>query len=352
MRIEKLKPHVIARSGISYVSETRDPFSLLTVEENIMLGYRRSSPYGLDRVVEWFPDLADLLQRRGSELSGGQQQMMVIGRGLTPGPRLLLLDEPSQGLAPVIVKKVRDTLAALRREDLSVVLVEQNIGFALSLADRVVVMENGMVVDHLSAAESQRHPERRRLLPRAPADLRHEVATLGLCERFASGPRERPDCRRRPAPALRVPPGDAAGARSPRAPGMRGKLGGSLLAQLLARARELGAEVVRGYAPLGDRAWGALAARHDLHEVECDRFLLLELDRATISSDTSATPRTLAGEPAAAVREAWQLEAGLHAALGTSAPYVADVRRLARARARGAGLGPENVLITRAPAVR
>jgi branched-chain amino acid transport system ATP-binding protein len=160
MRIEKLKPHVIARSGISYVSETRDPFSLLTVEENIMLGYRRSSPYGLDRVVEWFPDLADLLQRRGSELSGGQQQMMVIGRGLTPGPRLLLLDEPSQGLAPVIVKKVRDTLAALRREDLSVVLVEQNIGFALSLADRVVVMENGMVVDHLSAAESQRHPER------------------------------------------------------------------------------------------------------------------------------------------------------------------------------------------------
>jgi branched-chain amino acid transport system ATP-binding protein len=159
-RIDRLKSHQIARSGISYVPETRDPFSLLTVEENIMLGHRRSSPYGLSRIIEWFPDLAGLLKRRGAELSGGQQQMMVIGRGLAPGPRLLLLDEPSQGLAPVIVKKVGETLAALRQEDLSVVLVEQNIGFALSLADRVVVMENGTVVDRLSATESRSHPER------------------------------------------------------------------------------------------------------------------------------------------------------------------------------------------------
>ncbi|RZN33589.1 ABC transporter ATP-binding protein [Bradyrhizobium sp. Leo121] len=159
-RIDGMKSHQIARSGISYVPETRDPFSLLTVEENIMLGHRRGSPYDLRRIVEWFPDLAGLLRRRGSELSGGQQQMMVIGRGLAPGPRLLLLDEPSQGLAPVVVKKVGETLAALRGEDLSVVLVEQNIGFALSLADRVVVMENGIVVDRLSSIESQRHPER------------------------------------------------------------------------------------------------------------------------------------------------------------------------------------------------
>ena len=133
-----MKSHQIARSGISYVPETRDPFSLLTVEENIMLGHRRGSPYGLSRIIEWFPDLAGLLKRRGAELSGGQQQMMVIGRGLAPGPRLLLLDEPSQGLAPVIVKKVGETLAALRREDLSVVLVEQNIGFALWLRRPVV----------------------------------------------------------------------------------------------------------------------------------------------------------------------------------------------------------------------
>ena len=98
------------------------------------------------------------MHRRGSELSAGQ--MMVIGRGLAPGPRLLLLDEPSQGLAPVIVKKVGETLAALRKEDISGVLVEQNLEFALSLADRIVVMENAKVADELSADDRQRSPER------------------------------------------------------------------------------------------------------------------------------------------------------------------------------------------------
>jgi branched-chain amino acid transport system ATP-binding protein len=100
------------------------------------------------------------MRRRGSELSGGQQQMMVIGRGLAPGPRLLLLDEPSQGLAPVIVKTVARVLAQLRGEDLSIVLVEQNLSFALSIADRVVVMENGCVVDRLSIDESRQNPDR------------------------------------------------------------------------------------------------------------------------------------------------------------------------------------------------
>ncbi|WP_157341750.1 ABC transporter ATP-binding protein [Bradyrhizobium pachyrhizi] len=159
-RISGRRPHEIARSGISYVPETRDPFSLLTVEENIMLGYRDGSPYDLKRILSWFPDLAGLIQRRGSQLSGGQQQMMVIGRGLAPGPRLLLLDEPSQGLAPVIVKMVGRVLAELRGEDLSIVLVEQNLNLALSVADRIVVMENGSVVDRLSAEEGRRHPER------------------------------------------------------------------------------------------------------------------------------------------------------------------------------------------------
>ena len=159
-QISGRRPHDIARAGISYVSETRDPFSLLSVEENIMLGYRSGSPYDLHRILGWFPELAGLMRRRGSQLSGGQQQMMVIGRGLAPGPRLLLLDEPSQGLAPVIVKMVARVLAELRGEDMSIVLVEQNLGFALSVADRVVVMENGCVVDCLSVAESRQSPER------------------------------------------------------------------------------------------------------------------------------------------------------------------------------------------------
>jgi mycothiol synthase len=134
-------------------------------------------------------------------------------------------------------------------------------------------------------------------------------------------------------------------------PALRGRgLGGSLLAQLLARARELGAEVVRGYAPLGDAAWDALAARHDLHVVECDRFLLLDLDRATIPSDPHPTVHPLAAEPAEAEREAWSLEADLHVALGTSAPYVAETFAGWRARVLEAPGGePANVLVTRAP---
>ncbi len=190
-----------------------------------------------------------------------------------------------------------------------------------------------------------------RLLPRAPADLRHEASTLGLCERFALGPRARPHA----VGALRR---HFAFRQETRLaldlhvrPEMRGTgLGGWLLVQLLARARALGAEVVRGYAPLGDRAWDALAIRHDLHEVECDRFLLLELDHATISPDTPAAPRSLADEPVGAEREAWQLEARLHAALGTSAPYVAETFAGWRARVLEApGCGPNTVLITRAP---
>lgn len=154
------KPHRIARQGIGYVPETRDAFSLLTVEENIMLGYRAGSPYTLERFLGWFPELRGLTRRRGSQLSGGQQQMMVIGRGLAPAPRLLLLDEPSQGLAPVVVKSVARVLSELRGENLSIILVEQNLALALEIADRVIVMENGTVVDILTAQEGRRAPAR------------------------------------------------------------------------------------------------------------------------------------------------------------------------------------------------
>jgi mycothiol synthase len=188
-----------------------------------------------------------------------------------------------------------------------------------------------------------------RLLPRAAADLRHEAAAVGLCERYALGPPERPSAvgalRRhfafrqatRLALDLHVRPAE------------RGQgIGGSLLAQLLARAGALEAEVVRAYAPAGDGAWDALGARHGFQTVEHDRYLLLNVDQATMTAAPVTGVRTLAAEPAGAEREAWQLEQGLHAALGTSAPFVPESFAAWRTRVLEApGSGPGTVLVAR-----
>src|SRR4051794_38985476 len=188
-----------------------------------------------------------------------------------------------------------------------------------------------------------------RLLPRAPADLLHEAATLGLVERFAVGPRHRPTA----VGALRRHFAFRQEARLALdlhvRPGLRGQgIGGSLLAQLLARARELGAEVIRGYAPSDDHAWDALAARHSLQVVECDRFLLLDIDRAMDVSGLESGVRDLASEPDGSEQEAWRLEQALHAALDTSAPYVLETFSEWRSRVLEApGSGPETVLVTR-----
>jgi branched-chain amino acid transport system ATP-binding protein len=158
--ISRLSPQAISRLGVTLVPETRDPFVLLTVRENIMLGYRPGSPYPLDRLMDLFPMLKELLKKKGGELSGGQQQMMVMARGLAMGPRLLLLDEPSQGLAPIMVKAVANVLRQLKGDDLTILLVEQNLNMALGIADRVVVLENGAVADTFGSAEARENPTR------------------------------------------------------------------------------------------------------------------------------------------------------------------------------------------------
>jgi branched-chain amino acid transport system ATP-binding protein len=147
--IQKLPPHRISRLGIGFVPEDRRIFPDLTVWENLDIA-RRAGPDGKmvfteERVYEIFPKLKELRTRRGGFLSGGEQQMLTIARSLMANPTLLLLDEPSEGLAPLIVEAMRLQIAALRREGLSILLAEQNLEFVLSLSDRIYILEKGEV---------------------------------------------------------------------------------------------------------------------------------------------------------------------------------------------------------------
>jgi len=139
-------PHRIARMGIALVPETRDIFSYLTVKENLVIAQRAGSRWRMETVLERFPKLTERLANKGRELSGGEQQMLAIARALLTGPELLLLDEPSQGLAPLVVNAVMDTIRGLKAERVSMLLVEQNAEMALQLADRVYVIDHGTVV--------------------------------------------------------------------------------------------------------------------------------------------------------------------------------------------------------------
>lgn len=149
-RISGLSPFEIAKLGIAYVPETRDIFKSLSVRENLDLAARRfPCPQGgwtVERAIDLFPRLGERLQNGGDQLSGGEAQMLAIARGLLMNPRLLILDEPTEGLAPIIVKLIHDKLADLKHHGLSMVVVEQNFGFATSLADDVVVVSRGQVV--------------------------------------------------------------------------------------------------------------------------------------------------------------------------------------------------------------
>jgi branched-chain amino acid transport system ATP-binding protein len=140
-------PYRVANLGMGFVPEDRRIFSELTVWENLDVARRNLRPGGftVERVFELFPKLSELIDRQGGFLSGGEQQMLTIGRTLMGNPDLLLLDEPSEGLAPLVVDHLKEQIARLKREGLTILLAEQNVGFSLDLADRVYVLEKGHV---------------------------------------------------------------------------------------------------------------------------------------------------------------------------------------------------------------
>jgi len=144
--IAGLGAHQVSRLGIALVPETRDIFSFLTAKENLAIAQRAGSRWRMDDVLERFPGLKARLGHKGRELSGGEQEMLAIARALLTGPDLLLLDEPSQGLAPMVVSTVIETIQELKRQRVSMLLVEQNAEMALQLADRVYVIDHGTVV--------------------------------------------------------------------------------------------------------------------------------------------------------------------------------------------------------------
>src|SRR5882672_1114027 len=152
--ILRLPPEAIARKGIGFVPQGRRIFATLTVRENLIVSTRSrpgtvtAAPWTLDRVVGLFPKLKERLQQVAGSLSGGEQQMLAIGRELMGNPRVLLMDEPSEGLAPLIVAEVGRTIARLKEEGQSILLVEQNVKLALDLADEVVILNTGRVAFH------------------------------------------------------------------------------------------------------------------------------------------------------------------------------------------------------------
>ena len=152
-----LPSHLIARAGIGFVPEDRQIFTGLSVQDNLIiaakLGQQGEQVWTLERVYEMLPLLYPLRQRMGGLLSGGEQQMLTIGRALMGNPSLLLLDEPSEGLAPIMVQKIGELIENLRQHGTTIVLAEQNLHFCLGLADRAVVIDKGCDVFVGSIAE-------------------------------------------------------------------------------------------------------------------------------------------------------------------------------------------------------
>jgi branched-chain amino acid transport system ATP-binding protein len=159
-------PHAIVSRGVAHVPEGRRIFNRLTVRENLMMGAYLRSDAGiaadLERVFGLFPRLAERITQVAGTLSGGEQQMLAIGRALMANPRLLLLDEPSMGLAPVLVEQIFDTIIDINRQGMTILLVEQNAAMALSIAHRGYVLETGSIALTGTAAELSDNADVRR----------------------------------------------------------------------------------------------------------------------------------------------------------------------------------------------
>jgi branched-chain amino acid transport system ATP-binding protein len=150
----ELSSDVIARAGVAICPEERGIFASLDVRENLLLPPRvRPGGLDIDRIYELFPNLRERLASQGTKLSGGEQQMLAIARILRTGARLLLLDEPTEGLAPVIIEQIGRTIGILKGQGFTILLVEQNFNFAATIADRYYVMEHGRIVDQFSSGE-------------------------------------------------------------------------------------------------------------------------------------------------------------------------------------------------------
>ena len=156
---QDLPPHVIAQRGIQLVPEERRIFGSLNVEENLVLaGLTAPGRLPLDRIWEMFPRLKERRRSRGTDLSGGEQQMLAIARALIRNPKLILLDEPFEGLAPVIVRDLVEVCRALAKAGQTIVIVEQNIAAALSLAHRVYLMNNGHIMEERTPESLRAEP--------------------------------------------------------------------------------------------------------------------------------------------------------------------------------------------------
>jgi branched-chain amino acid transport system ATP-binding protein len=154
VEVVNLPPHAIARLGIGYCPEERGIFASLSCEENLLLPPEiGSGGMSIDEIYEMFPNLAERKNSQGTRLSGGEQQMLAVARILRTGAKMLLLDEISEGLAPVIVQSLARMIRMLREKGFTIVMVEQNFRFAAPLADRFYVMEHGRIVESVDAAE-------------------------------------------------------------------------------------------------------------------------------------------------------------------------------------------------------